>query len=411
VTDLTLRPIAENELAAFVQVDRTGFGLDFGEQNVRDAAALLELDRTLAAFDGNHIVGTAAAFSFELTLPGLTLAPAAGVTWVAVLPTHRRRGVLRALMARQLDDIAGRGEPLAILGASEAPIYGRFGYGPASRRHVVRVDTRRAAFRAPVADDGRVVLVDADTAAKLLPSVFDRVRLRTPGDHQNSDGFWQYWFLDKEHWRDGATARFYVVHETAAGEADGFAAYRLKSGWDDHGVPDGELRLEWLITAEATARAALWRYLLDVDLVDTLRAEWVPVDDPLRLLLADPRAARIVAEVDDVWARVLDVPAALAARRYGVEGGLVLEVADPLRPQTAGRFALEGGPDGARCRRTDAEPDLSMAVDALGSLSLGGVGVGALARAGLVHAHRPDALRRADALFRSDPLPFNQTEF
>jgi predicted acetyltransferase len=409
--DLALRPVTEAELPAFVQVDRTGFGLDFTEQTIRDAFTLLELDRTLAAFDGNHLVGTAAAFSFELTLPGLTIAPAAGVTWVAVLPTHRRRGVLRAMMTRQLDDIAERGEPLAVLGASEGAIYSRFGYGQASRRHIVRIDTPRAAFREPLVDDGRVVLVDADTAAKLVPSVFDRARLRTPGDHQCSDGYWQYWFLDKEHWREGATARFYVVHETATGEADGFAAYRLKSGWDDHARPNGELRLESLVSTNATARAALWRYLLDVDLVTTVCCDWVPVDDPLRHLLADPRAVRVIAEVDDLWVRVLDVPAALAARQYGVDGGLVVEVADPLRPHTGGRFALEGGPDGAECRRSDAEPDLSLSVDALGSLYLGGVGAGVLARAGLVTAHRPDALARADALFRSDPLPFNQTEF
>jgi predicted acetyltransferase len=403
--DLTLRPVTEDELPAFVRVDFTGFGLDPTQDD--DEAGLLELDRTIGAFDGRELVGTAAAFSFELTLPGLTFVPAAGVTWVSVLPTHRRRGVMRELMTRQLDDVASRGEPLAVLGASEAPIYGRFGYGVASQGYMLRIDPRRSAFREPLADDGRVMLVDADTAAKVLPSVFDRSRRLTPGDHQRSDAWWAFWFQDREHWRDGATARFYVVHETA-GEADGFAAYRIKAGWDDHGVPNGELRVESLVSTTPTARAALWRYLLDVDLIATVKVEWVALDDPLRFLLADPRAATVTGLVDDLWVRVLDVSLALSARRYhGSDDAIVLDVADPLRPHTGGRFVLDAG----GCERTDAAPDLSMGIAELGSLYLGGVGAGVLHRAGRITEHRPGAVALADALFRSDPLPFNQTEF
>lgn len=405
--DLTLRPITEDELPAFVRVDRTGFGLDMGDDNVTDAAELLELDRTLAAFDGEDMVGTAGTFSFELTLPGLTTVPAAGVTWVAVLPTHRRRGVLRAMMTRQLEDVAARGEPVATLGASEASIYGRFGYGMAGFGHMVVVDPRRSEFREPLVDDGRVVFLEAETAAKVLPSVFDGSRRLTPGDHQRSDAWWTYWFQDKEHWREGATSRYYVVHETATGEADGFAAYRMKTDWDEHGVPDGELRLESLVTTTDTARAALWRYLLDVDLITRIKAEWVPVDDPLRLLLVDPRAVKVTGVVDDPWVRILDVPAALSARRYAVDGRLVLEVADPLRPKTGGRFVLDDGV----CTRTDAMPDISLGIADLGSLYLGGVGAGVLARAGRLTEHRPGTVALADAMFRSDPLPFNQTEF
>jgi predicted acetyltransferase len=399
---MDLRPVTEDELPDFIRVDYTGFGVELSQDH--DEAEMLELDRTLAAFDGGRMVGTAAAFSFELTLPGLTSVPAAGVTWVAVLPTHRRRGVLRAMMTRQLDEIP---EPVAILGASEAPIYGRFGYGLASVGHMVHVDPRRSEFREPLVDDGRVVLVDADTAAKVLPDVFDRSRRITPGDHQRSDAWWSYWFKDKEHWREGATSRFYVVHEDGSGQADGFAAYRLKSGWDDHGVPNGEMTVESLVSVTPTARAALWRYLLDVDLMTVVKTQWVAPDDPLRLLLADPRAARVTGVVDDLWVRLLDIPAALSARGYATDGRLVLDVVDELRPQTGGRFALDGG----ECRRTDGDPDLTLAVADLGSLYLGGVGAGALHRAGRITEHRPGAVALADTMFRSDPLPFNQTEF
>lgn len=403
---MDVRPVTDDEVERFLRTDYTAFGVTPVDEQIDDMRGHVELDRTVAVFEGDAIVATAGSFTFELTVPGLALVPAAGVTWVSVLPTHRRRGLLRRMMEFQLDDIARRGEPVAILTASEGPIYGRFGYGCATWAYDVKVQRARAAFRAPVADDGRVRLVDAETARKVVPAVFDGSRRLLPGDHQRSDGFWDYWFLDRERWREGASARFYAVHETAAGEADGFVSYRIKQGWSDHGVPNGELVVGDLSTTTPAARAALWQYLFGVDLVDRVQAH-IAVDEPLRWLLADPRAIEVNAVVDDIWCRVLDVEAALSARRYEGEGRLVLEVADEFRPQASGRYLLDGG----RCTRTDAEADLALPVDALGTIYLGGVRPSTLAAAGRITELRPGALAVADRLFPSPTAPFSQTGF
>ena len=403
---MDIRAVTADEVERFLKVDYTSFGVTPVAEQIDDTSAHVELDRTVAVFDGDAIVATAGSFTFELTLPGLTLSPAAGVTWVSVLPTHRRHGLLRRMMAFQLDDIARRGEPVAILTASEAPIYGRFGYGCATWAYDVKVQRARSAFHAPVADDGRVRLVDAETARKVIPSVFDGSRRLLPGDHQRTEGFWDYWFLDRERWREGASARFYAVHETAAGEADGFVAYRIKQSWSDHGIPNGELVVSDFSTTSPTARAALWQYLFGVDLVDRVQAH-LPPDESLRWLLADPRAIEVNAVVDDIWCRVLDVEAALSARGYAGEGRLVLEVTDDFRPQGSGRYLLDGG----RCTRTDADADLALSVDALGSIYLGGVRPSTLATAGRITELKPGALAVADALFLSPTQPFSQTHF
>ncbi|HVF75127.1 MAG TPA: GNAT family N-acetyltransferase [Acidimicrobiales bacterium] len=403
---MDVRAVTDEELAAFIRTDHIGFGVTTLDEHLDDARGYLELDRTVAVFDGDDIAATAAAFSFELTVPGLTVTPAAGITWVSVLPTHRRRGLLRRMMAHQLDDVAARGEAVAILTASEATIYGRFGYGCATWTYDVKVQRARSALRSPVADDGRVRIIDAETARKVLPPVFDRSRRLLPADHQRADSFWNYWFTDRERWREGASARFYAVHETAAGEADGYVAYRVKQGWSDHGVPNGEVVVGDLATTTPTSRAALWQYLFGVDLTDRVQAH-IPLDEPLRWLLADARAIEVNAMVDDIWCRVLDVEAALSTRGYAADGRLVLEVVDEFRPQAGGCFLLDGG----RCTRTDAEPDLHLPVDALGSIYLGGVLPSALAAAGRITELKPGALAVADAMFPSPTAPFSQTHF
>lgn len=404
---MEIRPVGPDELPQFVRADHAGFGYISTDDNVTDAQRFLELDRTLATFDGDEIVGTAAAFSFELTLPGLATLPAAGVTWVSVLPTHRRRGVLRSMMARQLDDAAARGEPLAVLTASEGSIYERFGYGPATFNYDIELDPSRVELRDLVPDDGRVRLVEPEAARKLLPPVFDRVWRARPGDHQRNEAFWDYWFQDKEQWREGMSARFYAVHESAAGEVDGFVAYRRKTGWDTHGNPDGAARVDDLFATAPAAYASLWRHMLGLDLVRKVEASDRPADEPLRWMVNDPRSVRVVACNDDLWVRVLDVPRALSSRSYAASGRLVLEVSDEFRPQTAGRYALVDGV----CTPTDDAPDLVLDVAVLGSVYLGGVRFADLAVAGRIEERTPGAVARADAMFRSDPLPASQTGF
>lgn len=409
--DVELRAITEDEFGAFLRVDHLAFG--HGPPDEEDAAEIRrsgELERTRAVFEGGRIVATSAALSFELTLPGLTTVPAAGITAVGVLPTHRRRGHLRRMMGAQLDDAAGRGEPVAILYASESLIYGRFGYGPATSHVAVEIDSRHGAFLHPAPPAGRVELVDGDQVAKVLPGVLDRARRRQPGDIGRPAAWWDGVVRDPEKHRKGASQRFFAVHESPAGEADGYATYRVKSGWE-HGQPVGRVLAEEVVGFSTAAEADLWRFLLSIDLTRVVECGARPVDDPLRWMLADPRRLRVTMLGDQLWVRMVDVEAALAARRYAVPGALVVDVADDFRPALGGRYRVEGGPEGAECRRTTAEPDLALSTADLGALYLGGVAASTLAAAGRVVERRPGALAQADAMFAGSPPPFCRTHF
>lgn len=405
---MELRPVTQEELPQFVRADGIGFGIISTDEHITDAEHVLELDRTVAVFDGDEIVGTAAAFTFELTLPGLSTLPAAGVTWVSVLPTHRRQGVLRRIMAFQLDDVAARDEPLAVLTASEGGIYDRFGYGAATFTYDLEVDPARVKWRDVLPDAGRVRLIDAEAARKVFPPVFDLVRRGRPGDHQRTDAVWDHWFQDKEKWRNGMSARFYVVHESATGEVDGFVAYRRTTGWDQFGNPNGSALVEDVFATEPAAYAALWRHVLSLDLVATVKAPDRPADEPVRWLVANARSIRVSSYGDDLWVRILDVERALSARSYAADGRLVFDVEDGFRPQTAGRYVLDGG----RCvRDAAAVPDFELDIAMLGSVYLGGVTFTELVAAGRITEFTPGAAARADAMFRSTPLPSSQTGF
>ena len=386
----------------------TAFGERFEPARFELDWTSVELDRTLAAFEGDKIVGTGRLYSLELTMPGGRLLPAAGVSWIGVLPTHRRRGILTAIKRTQLDDAAERGEQLAILYASESGIYRRFGYGVSTSSMSVSVERRHSAFLKPV-PAGRVRLVEEDDARKLFPEIFDRARRTQPGAVQRVDAWWP----DEFFWRDPNEkgTRYYCICESPDGNLDGYAAYRFEASWDND--PNGTVHVTDLVTVSPAARAVLWRYLLDVDLVDTIKAWVVPVDEPLRWLLRESRRMRVTRLGDSLWVRVLDAPAALSARTYATSGRVVFEVLDPIRPDAgaAGRVALDGGPDGAEARRTSDEPDLVLGVAELGGILLGGVRPSALARAGLVDERTPGALAVADAMFAVDPLPFSMTDF
>ena len=409
--DHELRAITDEEFEAFSRAEHAAFTEHAPDESVAVIRPVVELDRTLATFDRGRIVGTAAACTVEVTLPGATVVPAAGVTAVGVLPTHRRRGILTAMMDRLLDDVRRRGEPVAVLLASEALIYGRFGYGPAVATAGIEVETRHGAFSRPVAAPGRLTLLGPGEAAGLLPDVFDRARRTQPGEVSRPEVWWRSNLHDPEHRREGYSARFDVVYESPAGVAEGYVTYRAKSDWAA-GLAGTELAVQELVATSPEVRLALWRYVLDVDLVRRVTAWDTPLDDPLRWALADPRRLRTTRLGDWLWVRLVDLPAALEARRYPVAGGLVLDVTDPFRPHHGGRVRLDAGPDGAECRPAAAAAvDLALDVADLGAAYLGGVRFSTLARAGRVDERTPGALARADALFACEPLPFCSSEF
>ena len=405
--DYEIRPVTGDEFADFRRADDAAFGWYPSDEDIEADRAQFEPDRSLAVFDAGRIVGTAAAFSFELTLPGFTIVPVAGVTAVGVLPTHRRRGILRALMERQLEDVRARGESMAVLTASESLIYGRFGYGLATSVMGIDIDPRHGAFARPVEQrgPGRLTLLDHQALKEVAPVVYDRARRRQPGALNRGPERWDAIMRSPAKPMDGASALFCVAHESAPGQVDGLALYRVRSQWTD-GIAGGTLLLREIFAAAPEVYAALWQYLLGVDLITTIQCSNRPVDEPLRWLLADPRRLRVTRLTDDLWLRVVDVPAALSARRYGATDSLVLELSDPFLPRNAGRYELDGGPDGASCRPTTADPDFALDVADLGAIFLGGVSPTALARVGRVAEERPGALHRADALFASDRAPY-----
>ncbi|MHB8466621.1 MAG: GNAT family N-acetyltransferase [Acidimicrobiales bacterium] len=408
--DVDIRPVTDEEFPAYYGCLGRAFGDVPTKEEVEDWRTMEELDRSLAVFDRSQIVGTAGAFSLGLTLPGGASLPVAGVTSVSVRSTHRRRGLLRAMMERQLDDVAARGEAVAILTASESVIYGRFGYGLATTEVSVAIDTRAAAFSRPIPDAGRIDLIDGDTALRELPAAHERARRLQPGDITRKDAWWRWFVKDPEHDRGGASAAFVAVHRATTGEVDGWVAYRFRRSSKD-GVAERSIEVEDLAADDPVVEVSLWRYVLDVDLVSEVRARSRPRDEPMRWLLADPRRLRTTSVRDDVWVRLLDVCAALGARAYQVEGSVVLEITDTFRPQTAGRYRLDAGPDGAVCAPTRDSPDLALSVADLGTAYLGDARLRQLARAGRVDELRPGALRRADLMFGSDVVPFCRTDF
>ncbi len=406
-----VRPVEEDEFPQFSRTLVAAFGGSPppGEE-IEEWRQGMPLDRTLAAFEGREMAGTTASFAFELTVPGQATVQAAGVSWVGVLPTFRRRGVLTALMRRQIDNLRGRGELVAILLASESAIYGRFGYGMATTQAKLEIEKGRATLRDPVETPGRLTLLDKDAAAEVLPPVYDKARLRQPGFITRDPIWWKHLLVDRESWRNGASARFYVTHTDPSGSVDGYAFYRIKGEWES-GLPKGCARVGDFVALSPEAYIALWKYLTSLDLVSTIEFRDRPVDEPIRWMLADPRRLRIMDLCDFLWVRLIDPIGALSARRYQMDGRLVFALTDSFCPDNSGCYELVGGPEGAECRKTDSEPEVILAADDLGAAYLGGTRFSSLARAGRVRETTPDALHRADAMFGSDPLPWCSTDF
>lgn len=406
---LEIRSITDEEFPAYSRAIAFGFGGHATDDELERWRPMTEMERTVAVFDRGRIVATAGAITFDLTLPGLDLTQVAGVTAVTVHPTHRRSGVLTKMMRHQLEDVHDRGEVIASLYASESIIYGRFGYGRATESTNIEIEKPFSAFREPVVDDGRLVIVDKDEARKSFPDVHDRVRRSTPGDVDRKPAWWDNFFLELDH-NDKPDPAFYVVHETRGGEVDGYASYRMKGNWEQ-GLPNGTLQVREMISADATARARLWRYLLDVDLIRKVEARGRPADEPLRWLLADPRRMRTTIHVDQTWLRLVDVPNALAARRYTGSGKIVFEVADPFLGWNEGRYSLEVDDGLPRVKRVRTSPDITIEARDLGATYLGGVRFTSLLRAGRIEERKPGAARRVDLLFESDPPPYCTTDF
>jgi predicted acetyltransferase len=374
----------------------------FGHQNeLEDAERFtqwIEVERMHAAFDGDRIVGGAGAIAFRMSVPGGGSVAAAGTTAVAVLPTHRRRGALRALMRDQLDDARARGEVAAFLWASEGTIYGRFGFGLASRMGTIALPRDRAAFAESFERRGSFRLVGLEEAAAAFPPLYEQAFAQRPGMNSRSDAWWRTRRLfDNPAWRRGGPKHRALLE--LDGEPAGYAIYNVTQDWDG-GVASGAVRVLEAVTPTPEAARELWRWLLDFDWTTEFKASLLPLDHELFQLLAEPRRMQFTIN-DGIWVRLIDVGATLSARTYA-DGEIVLEIDDPFLADNAGRWRVT--PGGAE--RTTAAPDLALDVTGVGSVYLGGFTFGELVRASRARELTDGAAARADALFGTSIAPW-----
>jgi predicted acetyltransferase len=392
-----------DDVRRFLETGSTAFQVELRSEEAERDERILERERMFAAYDGDLLVGTAADIALTLTVPGAEL-PAAGVTLVGVLPTHRRRGILNQLMRTELDEIAARGEPLAILWASEAPIYGRYGYGMATVRMGIEAERDRMRFRGDPRPVGQVRLVNEEEAARILPPIYERVRRETPGMFARSQAWWrEYRLPDPEHYRHGAGPRYFAVLDLD-GADEAYSRYRVKDDWQD-GVTASTLRVIEAVATSPVAHRELWRYLFGVDLVHKIEYWLLSVDDPLFLLVTEPRRLR-PRPGDGLWLRIVDVERALGARTYATDGAVSLELTDAFLPANEGVWRLEVSGGEARVSHSDAAPELRLDVADLGSTYLGGFTFAELARALRVDELAEGAVERADDLFRTRSAPW-----
>jgi len=409
-----IRPIEEDEFDSFLTVDEHAFhGSPLSEGDRHLVLDRFEFDRTLAAFDGTMPVGVTMCFSFQLSVPGQEVLPAAGVTFVAVLPTHRRRGVLSSMMRRQLADVRERGEPLAILWASESVIYPRYGYGRASWYLSLTLQRGEGtlASTAPATGGLRLRLATPEAALPELAKIYDAVLSSRPGFFGRNDAWWRRVIHDPEERREGASPLRCLLAEDGSGPR-GYALYSGVDHWAAF-LPENVLTVRELMAVDPAASAALWADLLSRDLTSEFRIRGRPVDDPLLYQLADPRRARPQLN-DGLWVRIVDLPGALTGRRYSCPVDVVIEVRDEILSSNTGRWRLatEGGRNGggagltASCVPATSAADLALDVTQLGAAYLGGTRLSALAGAGLVTELRPGAVRQLSAAMSWDPAPW-----
>lgn len=385
------------------------FGAPLHDERRERHRNLIEYERTLLAEQGDQVVGTAGVYSLRMALPG-GLRPVAGVTRVGVSPTHQRRGILTALMRHQLDELQeNQAEPVAALWASEAPIYGRFGYGMASMCLGLRIPRdARATNPEPADPDLGVWFAETDQARPEIAALHEQQVGARPGAFAYDTRWWDRLLDDSDHGSSGTTElRCLLAHDGQ--RTRGYALFSTTANWSS-GMARHETVVHDVTSAEPVAYAALWRTLLGMDLVDTVVAPNRPVDDPLLHLLSDPRRA-VPRLKDNLWVRLVDVGRALAQRTYAAEVDAVLDVTDAFCPHNAGRWRLSADDEKVSAERTDDEPDVALDVTDLGAAFLGGPTLATMARAGRVRELRPGTLTPLSRAFAGDLAPWCPTIF
>ncbi|MGC9382542.1 GNAT family N-acetyltransferase [Streptomyces sp. MH13] len=410
-SDIDVRPMTEAEFPDWHRALNTGFLMSpaVAAEQLEARRNLFVPGRSTGAFDGERCVATFRSFDQEITAVGGALVQADAISNVTVTATHRRRGLLTRMMARDLAAAKDRGDVVATLIAAEYPIYGRYGFGPATTMTEWTVDVPRAGLDrrwAAPEDGGRIDLVDGEDVRTLGPGLHERLRRAQPGAVSRAELWWLtrtgVLNVNGTPW----TEPFYALYRSADGAVEGLAAYRADDHWGDAKQPLNTATVDWLLAVTPAAERALWHYLCSIDWITTVKSGWRSPDDLLPHLLPDPRAARITTQADWLWVRILDVVRALEARTYEGRGSLVLEVVDRWGGLTGGRWRLEAGPDGAACTPTTESAHLVLDVGELAALWLGDESAVRLAALGRVREERAGAARVADALLRTSRRPW-----
>ena len=410
--EIEIRTCIADDWPAFHETMSAAFGGPMDAEAEEPWKRLLDFDKMLAATTQEAgrecIVGTSGWLPMDMAVPGGEL-PVAAVTMVTVRPTHRRRGILRQMMRRQLDDLHAQGIAVATLWASEPQIYQRFGYGLGFLKGRIDLDPRRAEFLSTAAPVGQTRFLTPQETVELVPSVYERARQGVPGSFRRTPLWWEVQMLDdRPYRRHGASPLFRVALEID-GAVEGYALYRVRSKWDN-GLPNNEIDAIEALGTSPVATREIWRYLLTLDLAGKVRTHRLNAQHPLFLALANVRELHLLVS-DGTWVRLVDASAALSARRYGTEGTLTFELVDRFCPWNASVWTLEAGPDGASVKRTTASPELRLSDADLAAMYLGTVPCSQLVLAGRAEELAPGAVRRADRLFHSDVPPWCLDDF
>jgi predicted acetyltransferase len=408
-----IRSVTREELPAWFAAFATAFYIWRNDpQGMADfRGPRMDLERTLGAFEDGAIVGTYRSFPTRLTVPGGARVDASAVSAVSVRPTHRRRGLLTGMIDRDIRASAARGEVVSVLIAAEWPIYGRFGFGPATWQAKWTLSSRGATFLR--AAEGRVEVVDLATARALIPAIYAAYAAGQPGEIDRRDDRWDVELGVVEAPGQPRWKGQYVIHRDAAGEPDGYARFHGEEVWVDM-RPEHRLLLDELHGVTEAADIDLWRHLAQMDLTASIAAEVRRQREPMQWALADARVAQVSGRADFLWLRLLDVERALEARRYERDGALVIEVVDVLGGSdgpAAGRYRLDVRQGVATCARTDASPDLTLDARLLGAAYLGGTSLREVAIGGGAVEHRAGALSEAEGLFLTAAQPWCSTWF
>jgi predicted acetyltransferase len=405
--DLTMRTATADDFSEVATLLSGAFLHDVEEQTLDVHRLVDEPDRRHIVTDGGQMVGTGAILTRELSVPGRAL-PAAHVTEVAVASTHRRRGLLTRIMTTQLATVREKGvEPIAVLWASEGAIYGRFGYGLACWQAQYQIPTRETTVPAQL-PTGRLRQTVPRDVINEMAQVYDRALTQRPGRSSRDERWWKYHTADPKPWHRDLSAQRVALYE-AGDLVDGYTIWRVKGGWS-HSGPDGIVEVSEVVAATADAYAALWQFLLSIDLTRTVKFSYAALDEPLPHLVSNPNALETHVS-PGLWIRVVDLPGALTSRHYAAPVDVVMDVSDALIPDNAGRWHLIADGASARCERTTAGPDVSLDVRCLGAAYLGGVTLTSLAAAGQVVEHTPGSLDAASAAFGWHTAPASSEIF